>query len=174
MITNLHLLIHNLNTFTAIRTKHTIPRTLVTIATLAFRQVLTILARILDIASLTVVPRNRTIAHVFILPRSRANAHFEALTTVEARGCIGIGGVAYLILSRAVDSTPPLVTVDAVFAVDVRLFEPGYVGTDERVVGGVILVARGALAAMMAFEAVRAGCMAVVCKVGVGCLDICW
>lgn len=100
-----------------------------------------------------------TVAHVLVLARARADPHLVARAPVEARGSVRVRRVAHLIATAAVNATPPVVTVGAVLAVDVELLKPRDVGADDRVFERVVLVARGAFAAVVAFEA--AGTFAV-------------
>ena len=110
------------------------------------------------------------IAHVLILARTFRNSHLVTRTAVEAGGRLRIGRVAYLILSTAIDAAPSVVTVGAMLAVDVYFLEPGEVGGDtDGMVERMVLVARGAFASVVAFEAVGA-MVGRVGEVGIACV----
>ena len=85
---------------------------------------LAIFTRILDAAFMLGLG---TIAHVLILARTFRNAHLVTRTAVEAGGSIGIGGVAYLILSTAIDAAPSVVTVGSS---QPALAKSGYLSTN--------------------------------------------
>ena len=127
-------------------------------------------ARIPRLAIPLVQSRIRAIAHLHSMPRIVVVVVIEhvASPAVEARDAGGILVVVARLIARdvpgpAIDARPTLVTVDAMLAVDVRRVEPGQIviiRLEERPIdaeGGrnVILVARGARSAVMAYQSAR-------------------
>jgi hypothetical protein len=128
---------------------------------------LTILSGILYISILVQSGRG-AITHVFVLASVDTDTHFVTLTSIEARGCIGIIGVAYLVHPRAIDTSITLMTIYAMLTIDVCYLQPGQVGTRYWVLKGMVLVACGTLTTMVTFESARTGSALGIGEVRVG------
>lgn len=83
----------------------------------------------------------------------RIDTRLETRRAIEARGRVWVLGITRLIFSVAIDPAPPFVTVDAVFSVDVELFNPRKVGADVGIVfGRPVFVADATVSSVVAFQ----------------------